>query len=48
MKFAIKEKVDAVKAIPGQVRMVTMLAFSALFVAFIALAMSVSGGRHAN
>lgn len=48
MKFAIKEKVDAVKAIPQQIRFITMLAVSALLVAFIALAMSGMGMRHAH
>jgi hypothetical protein len=36
----IKEKVEAVKAIPGQIRMAMIIAISALIVAIFALGMS--------
>jgi hypothetical protein len=42
-----RKKIDAVKAIPGQVQFTLALAMSALIVAVIALAMS-GGRRRAN
>ena len=48
--FGLKEKVEAVKAIPDQMRMTFTLAAIALVVAIIAFGMSVAanGVRHAN
>lgn len=43
-----KEKVASVMAIPDQIKWTMTLAFAALIVGFIALAMSASGVRRAN
>jgi len=45
MNWHLRQKYEMVKAIPDQVRLTLTLAISALFVAFIALAMSVVGNR---
>lgn len=41
----IREKVEEVKAIPGQIRSAMVLAVAALFVACIAFVVSVSRGH---
>lgn len=43
-----REKIDAVKAIPGQIQTTMILAVTALLVALIALSMTMVGGYRAN
>lgn len=44
----IREKVQAVKAIPDQIRWTLALTMTALLIAMIALSMTIVGGRRAN
>jgi len=48
MKLGISKKVDAVRAIPDQIRWTLILASTALIVAMIAVVISMDGGRRAN
>lgn len=46
--FNIKERVDAVKAIPDQIRFTMYLALTAILIGLIAISMSAGGIRRAH